>query len=204
MILTSTRERAGPTDARCGTPRKPRYVRLLDSEASTTPLRVAKTEVQDETAQLLRDILNSYNSGIEILSVQLQTVRPPDIVRDAFDDVNRARVDKESRINESLAYEQDQLPRATGAAEQVEQAAEAFKAARIARAAGEAAEFTAVLDEYQNSPDVTRQRLYLEAMEKILPGISIFIIDENAGGVLPFLPLTGDAVQIPGTTGGGQ
>jgi membrane protease subunit HflK len=177
---------------------------IVGQRSIDDPLRVAKTEVQDETAQLLRDILDGYNAGIEILSVQLQTVRPPDIVRDAFDDVNRARVDKESRINESLAYEQDQLPRARGAAQQVEQAAAAFKSARIARATGEAAEFTAVLQEYQNSRAVTRERLYLEAMEEILPSISIFIIDENAGGVLPFLPLTGGAMQIPGTTGGGQ
>jgi len=164
------------------------------------PLRVDKTGVQEDTARLLQDILNGYDAGLQILSVQLLTVRPPDPVLDAFDDVNRARVDKESRINDSLAYEQNQLPRARGAAQQVEQAAEAFKAARIARATGEAAEFLAVLTEYRESKAVTRQRLYLEAMEEILPGITIYVLDEAAGGVLPFLPLTGGAITVPGVT----
>jgi len=109
------------------------------------PLRVAKEAVQEDTKILLQGILDDYGAGIEILSVQLQTVRPPDPVRDAFDDVNRARVDKERNINESLAYEQDQIPRANGAAQQVIQGGEAFKVARIARARGEAAQFLAVM-----------------------------------------------------------
>ena len=168
------------------------------------PLRVGREAVQVDTQTLLQEILDDYEAGIDILSVQLQEVEPPDTVRDAFDDVNRARVDKESRINESLAYEQDQLPRARGSAQQVVQAAEAFKAARIARARGEAAEFTAILTEYNQSQQVTRQRLFLEAMEEILPGLSIFVIDTGAGsGVLPFLPLTGGVPPIPVPPAGG-
>ena len=161
------------------------------------PLRVAKTEVQDSTRTLLQDILDDYNAGIEILSIQLQVVEPPDVVRDAFDDVNRARVDKETRTNQALAYEQDQLPRAIGSAQQVIQAATAFKNARVARAEGEAAEFLLVLNEYKDSTEVTRRRLYLEAMEEILPGVTIFVIDPAAGsGVLPFLSLTGEGVTL--------
>lgn len=168
------------------------------------PLRVGREAVQADTALQLQEILDGYNAGINILNVQLLTVQPPDPVRDAFDDVNRARVDKESRINESLAYEQDQLPRARGSAEQITQAAEAFKSARIARARGEAAAFSAILTEYNQSKDVTRQRLFLEAMEEILPTLSIFIIDDAAGsGVLPFLPLTGGVPSIPSVGGGG-
>ena len=160
------------------------------------PLRVAKTEVQESTRTLLQGILDDYNAGIEILSIQLQVVEPPAVVRDAFDDVNRARVDKETRTNQALAYEQDQLPRAVGSAQQVIQAATAFKNARVARAEGEAAEFLSVLAEYENSVNVTRQRLYLEAMEEILPGITIYVIDPEAGaGVLPFLSL-GDG-EVP-------
>ena len=115
-------------------------------------------------------------------------------------------MDKESRINESLAYEQDRLPRARGSAQQIIQGAEAFKAARIARARGEAAEFTAILTEYNESKEVTRQRLFLEAMEEILPGLSIFVIDTEAGsGVLQFLPLTGGTppIPVPPVGGGG-
>ncbi len=156
-------------------------------------LVVEKEAVAEETTQVLQAILNDYNAGILILSVQLQTVRPPDPVRDAFDDVVRARVDRESRINEALAFQEDRIPRALGAAQQVIRAAEAFKTARIARARGEAAQFLAVLIEYQSSKEVTRQRLYLEAMEEVLPGITKFVIDPEAGGnVLQFLPLTPD------------
>ena len=154
------------------------------------PLRVGREAVQADTQALLQEIVDDYNAGIEILNVQLQEVQPPDQVRDAFDDVNRARVDRESRINESLAYEQDRLPRARGAAEQVTQAAQAFKEARIARAQGEAAEFTAVFTEYAQSQEVTRTRLFLEAIEDILPGVTLFILDDSTGGALPLLPLT--------------
>lgn len=170
------------------------------------PLRVGREAVEEETKRLLQQTLDHYGTGINIINVQLLTVQPPDPVRDAFDDVNRARVDKESRINESLAYEQDRLPRARGSAQQIVQAAEAFKAARIARARGEAAEFTAILTEYNESKEVTRQRLFLEAMEEILPGLSIFVIDTEAGsGVLPFLPLTGGTpgIPVPPVGGGG-
>jgi len=172
---------------------------IVGQRSIDDPLRVGREDVQTSTPQLLQEIVDSYDAGIEILSVQLQTVQPPDPVRDAFDDVNRARVDRESRINESLAYEQDRLPRARGAAEQVTQAAQAFKDARIARANGEADEFSAVFAEYQNSQDVTRTRLFLEAMEAILPGVTLFIVDESTGGVLPFLPLT---ENVPAVAGG--
>lgn len=167
------------------------------------PLRVNREAVQEDTRVLLQEIVDHYKAGLEILSVQLQTVQPPDAVRDAFDDVNRARVDRESRINESLAYEQDRIPRARGAAQQVTQAAEAFREARIARATGEAAQFTAIFNEYQSSQDVTRTRLYLEAMEEILPGVTLFIVDEDTGGVLPFLPLTDGVPAVSTTTTGG-
>ena len=163
------------------------------------PLRVGREAVQVSTQELLQEILDSYAAGIEVLSVQLQAVQPPDAVRDAFDDVNRARVDKESRINESLAYEQDRVPRARGSAQQVIQAAQAFKDARIARAQGEAAEFTAVFTEYETSQEVTRTRLFLEAIEDVLPGVTLFILDDSNGNVVPFLPLTEGV--LPAATG---
>ena len=172
-------------------------------------LTINKEAAQDDTLLLLQQILNDYETGIEILQVRLQDVRPPAEVRDAFDDVVRARVDKEARINEANAYQQDQLPRARGLAQQITNAATAFKQERQEKATGEADRFLAVLEEYELSPEVTRRRLYLEAMEEILPGITKFILtEETAGGVLPFLPLgpgaiTGGAAAA-GATGGGQ
>ena len=171
---------------------------VIGQRALDDVLTVEKVAVQDQTRQTLQALLNDYEAGIEILGVDLQTVRPPDPVRPAFDDVVAARVDKESRINNALAYQEDQVPRALGSAQEVIQQAEAFKEARIARAEGEAARFLAVLAEYQKSKEVTRQRLYLEAMEEILPGVTKFIVDPVAGGnVLPFLPLTQDPNPAP-------
>lgn len=168
-------------------------------------LTVGKEAVQEDTKLLLQSMLNNYRAGLEILSVQLQTVRPPDQVRDAFDDVVRARVDKESRINEALAFQEDQIPRARGAAQQVIQEAQGYKESRIARARGEAAQFVAVLSEYEKSKEVTRQRLYLEAMQDILPGVSVYVMDSvAAGGTLPFLPLTPDGNIPVGSAGSGN
>ena len=155
-------------------------------------ITVGREEVQDQTRQLLQQIVDDYNTGIQILEVRLQSVLPPDEVRDAFDDVVRARVDQESIINQANSYKEEQLPRALGREAQIVQSAEAFKAERIARATGESQRFTSVLEQYQNSREVTRQRLYLEAMEEILPGITKIIIDPNAGGGLLQLLNLGD------------
>ena len=153
-----------------------------------------REEVESDTSIKLQEILDEYEAGLQILNVALQTVRPPDEVRAAFDDVVNARVDKESRINEANAYEQDRLPKAQGEARVIIQGAEAFKAEKVAIATGEADRFASVLEEYNKSKEVTRQRLYLEAMEEILPGVKKFILTEEANGnLLQFLPLTDDA-----------
>ena len=155
-------------------------------------ITVGREAVQDQTRQLLQEILDNYGTGIQILEVRLQSVLPPNEVRDAFDDVVRARVDQESIINQANSYKEEQIPKALGQEAHVIQAAEAFKAEAVARASGEAKRFLAVYTEYQKSPEVTRQRLYLEAMERILPDITKFIIDDNAGGGLLQLLNLGD------------
>jgi membrane protease subunit HflK len=151
-------------------------------------LTINREAVQNDTLRFLRTILESYDSGIQVLEVRLQNVRPPNQVREAFDDVVKARVDKEARINEALAYQQDQVPRAKGDAQKITNAAEAFKQERILKATGEASRFLSVLREYQNSKEVTRQRLYLEAIEQFLPAIHKFIVSPDVGGnLLPIL-----------------
>ena len=168
-------------------------------------LTSGREAVQEDTKFLLQELVDDYESGLEILQVILQTVRPPDQVRDAFDDVVRARVDKESRINEALAYEQDRIPRELGDAEQVVQAAEGFKAARIARARGEADRFTAILNEYEQSKEVTRQRLYLESIEQVLPNLTLYVFDpEAANGVLPLMQLGPDGSSLASVARGGN
>jgi membrane protease subunit HflK len=131
--------------------------------------------------------LDGYNTGINILNVQLQDVKAPEEVRDAFDDVLRARQERDTKINQARAFENDILPRARGDAQRIIREAEAFAAARVARAEGEADRFTAVLEEYNKSAAsraVTRQRLYLEAMEEVLPGITKIIVSPEAESVL--------------------
>ena len=155
-----------------------------------------REEVQAATQELLQQILDSYDAGIQILEVRLQEVSPPGEVVDAFQDVNRARQDRETSINQAEAFERDIIPRARGEAERVVQAAEAFKQERIARAEGEAGRFLAILREYEKAKDVTRQRLYLEAMEEILPGISKFVVSPEAEGAI-ILNAGGQVVPIP-------
>ena len=147
-------------------------------------LAVERIAVEDATRAKLQEILDSYGTGINIISVELQNVQAPDQVRDAFDDVLRARQDKERVINEAQAFENQVLPEARGTAARIVEEAEAFKRARIARAAGEADQFTAILEEFEQSREVTRQRLYLEAMEEILPGVTKFIISPDTESIL--------------------
>ena len=167
-------------------------------------LTTEKEQVQTEVLLIMRQLAQEYETGIDVLQVLLQNVNPPLEVQSAFEDVVRAREDKERLINLAEAYQASEIPKATGDAAKVTEAAQGFKTGRIARAQGEADGFEAILEGYLLSPDVTRQRLYLEAMEEVLPGVTKFILSDS--GVLPFLPLSGStsgAGTIIGT-GGGQ
>ena len=167
-------------------------------------LTTEKEQVQTEVLLIMRQLAQEYEAGIDVLQVLLQNVNPPLEVQSAFEDVVRAREDKERLINLAEAYQASEIPKAIGEAAKVTEAAEGFKTGRIARAQGEADGFEAILEGYLLSPDVTRQRLYLEAMEEVLPGITKFILSDS--GVLPFLPLSGStsgAGTIIGA-GGGQ
>lgn len=167
-------------------------------------LTTEKEQVQTEVLLIMRQLAKDYESGIDVLQVLLQNVNPPLEVQSAFEDVVRAREDKERLINLAEAYQASEIPKATGEAAKVTEAAQGFKTGRIARAQGEADGFEAILEGYLLSPDVTRQRLYLEAMEEVLPGVTKFILSDS--GVLPFLPLSGStsgAGTIIGA-GGGQ
>ena len=156
-----------------------------------------KPKVQADTKELLQQILDSYGAGIEVSAVLLQTTRAPEEVRDAFEAVNSARQQQQEIINLAEAYERDLIPTARGEAERIIQDAEAFKRQRIAKAEGEAGRFLSVLREYEKAKDVTRQRIYLEAMEEILPGIRKFVISPEAqGGIIlnagsPIVPVPG-------------
>ncbi len=143
-----------------------------------------KEEVQAETQQLLQKLLDEYETGIHVTEVKLQNVNPPPQVQDAFADVVRAKEDKERIINLADAYKEDVLPKAEGTAARLREDAEAYRAERVNLATGQAAAFIAVLVEYQKAKDVTRQRLYFEKMEEILPGIKKNILPAGSDIVI--------------------
>jgi membrane protease subunit HflK len=148
-----------------------------------------KLQIEIETRELLQKIMDGYDSGLQIIEVKLQTVRPPKEVAEAFSDVVSAKEDKDRYIKEAEGYREDIIPKARGKAERIIREAEAYRKEKIAQAQGDASRFLAILKEYQKAKDVTRKRLYLETMEEVLPGIKKFIIDGDVNGVVQLLPL---------------
>ncbi|MGQ9368459.1 FtsH protease activity modulator HflK [Azospirillum sp. A39] len=164
-------------------------------------LTEARQQIEQQTEQLLQAMLDEYQSGIEITQVQLQKSDPPGPVIDAFNDVQRARADRERLRNEAEAYRNDIIPRARGEAERLIQEASAYREQTVALAQGDAQRFAKVFDAYSRAKDVTARRLYLETMEEILQGANKVIIDSDAQGgqgVVPYLPL--NQLQPPGAT----
>ncbi|MBW1708771.1 MAG: FtsH protease activity modulator HflK [Deltaproteobacteria bacterium] len=159
-------------------------------------LTAGKFRIQQDTKLSLQKILDNYESGLEVVAVQLQKVQPPEQVIAAFKDVASAREDQNRYINEAEGYANDLIPKAKGKAAEIVQQAKAYKESKIKRAQGDASRFLSLLKEYQKAKHVTRKRLYLETMEKILAESHKFILSDGATGVLPLLPLQ--------SIGGGQ
>jgi modulator of FtsH protease HflK len=147
-----------------------------------------RSEVQDKVRSNLQNLLNNYNTGLVVTQVGLQAVDAPIQVREAFHDVVRAWEDRERLIQEAEGFRADVIPKARGQAQQQILEAEAYKAQRVIRAKGDAQGFTNILAEYAKSPKVTRERLYLESVEKFLPATKKFIM-EGGNTALPLLPL---------------
>ncbi len=152
-------------------------------------LTEGRSKIEIETQEIIQSLLDEYESGIQITQVQTQKADPPDEVIDAFRDVQAARADMERSKNEAEAYQNDVIPRARGDAAKILQEAEAYKKQVVALAEGEASRFLAIYNEYKLAKRVTQERMYLETMEKVLADIDKVIIDKNAGGVVPYLPL---------------
>ena len=149
-----------------------------------------RAEIAHETRELLQTILDRYQTGITVRAVEMQNAQPPAEVKDAFDDAVRAREDEERLKNEAEAYANDVIPKARGAAARIVQEAEGYKESVIATSQGEASRFLQVLEEYNRAPGVTRDRLYLEAMEEVLSRSTKLVIDQgsNSNSVM-YLPL---------------
>ncbi len=159
-------------------------------------LTTGRTEIGVAATTAMQGIMNQYDTGVDIVLVQLQSVTPPDPVKPSFNEVNQATQERERLINEAESEYQKAIPRASGEAQQMIQAAEGYAMERINKAKGEAKRFIAVQEEYVKAKDVTRKRLYLETMREILPKVGRkIIIDENQKGILPFLDLAGKEVS---------
>lgn len=162
-----------------------------------------RSDVQVSVRALLQRLMDDYQSGIEITEVKLDSVDAPDEVKDAFNAVTRAREDREKLINQAQGYAEDRLPKARGEARRIEREAEAYKEQRVLRARGEVAKFEAVYQEYEKAKEVTRRRLYLETMERVMKRVQRkVVLDRQVGdSALPLLQLSG-AAKARGNAGG--
>ena len=153
-------------------------------------LTIGRHDIETSTLNRLRDLCSQYNLGVEIQQVQLATVRPPPTVQAAFNDVNQAQQEKQTAINQAWAVYNDAVPNARGQAKEREKQAEAYAFHRVNEAKGDAEKFTLLLTEYRKAPDVTRRRLYFEAMQALLPTLQRkVIVDDSLKGILQTLPL---------------
>ena len=153
----------------------------------------ARQNIETAVHDLMQKTLDDYKSGIQIAQVQMQKVDPPTQVIDSFRDVQAARADLERAQNEAQTYANRVVPEARGRAAQITQNAEAYREQTVAEATGQASRFSQVYGEYAKAPQVTRQRMYLETMERLLNGTDKIILDPGVGGngsgVVPYLPL---------------
>jgi membrane protease subunit HflK len=178
---------------------------IVGDRTITEILTEGRQEIQDAAKMQLRELCKLYETGIEIDRVVLQDVNPPDPVRPSWDEVNQAQQQKDRLINEAKAEYNQVIPRAEGEAKQAVLQAEGYALDRVNSAKGEAARFNELYAEFRKAPNVTRQRMYLETMQKILPKLGgKLYLDKDAKGVMPLLPMeslqgiTGAAVRKEG------
>jgi modulator of FtsH protease HflK len=151
-------------------------------------ITTARERVQLDVQTQIQELLDEYNAGIEVIDVQLAKSDVPERVIEAFNDVNLAQQDAERNVNEATRFANRVVPEARGEASRLIQQAEGYRDQVIADASGEAARFLSIYDEYRQAPQVTRERMYLETMEKVLGGAEKTILDSDSGAV-PYLPL---------------
>src|ERR687892_399586 len=163
-----------------------------------------QVDVANKARDLMQVIHDRYNTGIQISAVTLQNAQPPEQVQAAFDDAVKAGQDRERQKNEGQAYANDVIPRARGTAARLQQEADGYRQRVVANADGDASRFKQVLAEYAKAPAVTRERIYIETMQAVLPSTSKIMMDYRGSGNLLYLPL--DKIMqnagAPGAEGG--
>jgi membrane protease subunit HflK len=162
---------------------------VVGDSAMDYVLTDGRTQLAIDVRERLQDYLNTYETGIRVSKVNVDDAKPPAEVQEAFDDVIKAREDEERVKNEAQAYANQIIPEARGQAQRVIEEASAYKEQVIAEAEGDAARFTALREEYAKAPEVTRQRLYLDAVQGVMENTSKVVIDVEGGNNLLYLPL---------------
>ena len=174
--------------------------RIVGNMLGSEVLTIGRVEIQQRAREEIQELMNGYDAGIRISTVEMQDVVPPPAVQPAFNEVNEARQERERMINEAQKRVNQEIPNAEGAALRTVAEAEGYATERVNRALGESTRFSAVLEEYQRAPEVTRSRLYLEALGEVLPNIGqVLVVQDGQVGPLPLL----DVNRTP-STGGGQ
>lgn len=162
---------------------------VVGSSTMDFVLTEGRSEVVTQIKKEIQEVMDNYQTGIQITSVNLQDAQPPEQVQNAFEDAIKAREDEQRLINEAEAYSNDVVPKARGAAARKIQEAEGYKEQVIAQAEGESSRFSKLLSEYEKAPDVTRKRLYLETMETVLAQTNTVLVDVKGSNNMLYLPL---------------
>jgi membrane protease subunit HflK len=175
--------------------------RIVGNSLGSDVLTEKRVQVATAARFELQELLNSFNLGVQINTIELQDVTPPESVKPAFNEVNQAEQERERLINEAEKRRNQVIPRAEGEALQIIAEAEAYRAERVNRARGEGGRFIAILEEYENAPAITRQRLYLEMIDQVLPNAGpVYIMEDGVSSPIPLLNLgqSGSALPIGG------
>ncbi|AKJ64572.1 FtsH protease activity modulator HflK [Kiritimatiella glycovorans] len=164
--------------------------RVVGNRLGADVLTVGRVEIAGKVREEMQQILDKYELGVHIRTVEMQDVTPPEPVKPAFNEVNEARQQREQLVNEAEKKRNREIPRARGEAEKIVSEAQGFAAERVNRAKGDTARFLAVLKEYRQAPSVTRRRLFVEMMEEVLPEAGgIYVTRDQGPSPLPILPL---------------
>jgi modulator of FtsH protease HflK len=178
--------------------------RVVGNRIGSDVLTVGRVDIANKARDEIQEAMDRYDDGIRVVTVQLQDVVPPQRVQPAFNEVNEARQELERMVNEATRQANEAIPRAEGTAKRTIAEAEGYATERVNRALGEAARFNSVLAEYRGVPEVTRSRLYLEALGQVLPKIgSVVVVQQGQLSPVPLLNLR-DAQRLPQNAGAGQ
>ena len=178
---------------------------VIGSQEIQPVLTSERDELQTSVRELMQKTLDNYKAGVLIEQVQMQRANPPAQVLDAFRDVQAARTDAERMQNQAQTYANQIVPEARGAAAKTIQDAEAYREQTVAEATGQVSRFNQIYEQYKKAPQVTRERMYLETMERVFEGTDKVILDPTGSGVVPYLPLnelTAQPAQPSPPTGG--